>query len=112
MKQYTMSKIENIVFHSLNTAFLILLCFITLYPFWNTIMVSFNDAMDSIRGGITFWPRKFSLFNYEAIFMRGDIPNAFFISVARTAINLVNSVFFTAMLAYTLSRRDFILRKP
>ena len=112
IKPYTLSKIENIVFHVFNSSLLILLAFITLYPFWNTIAVSFNDAMDSMRGGINFWPRQFTLFNYEVIFQTGAIPRAFFISVARTLINLVTSVFFTAMLAFVLSRNEFILRKP
>jgi putative aldouronate transport system permease protein len=112
MKFQTKSKIENIVFHTLNTAFLLLLAFITLYPFWNTIAISFNDASDSLRGGITFWPRKFTMFNYQVIFQTGAIPRAFFVSVARTSINLVTSVFFTAMLAFALSRKEFILRKP
>jgi putative aldouronate transport system permease protein len=112
MKQYTLSKMENYIFHFLNTCFLLLISFITLYPFWNTIAISLNDAMDSMRGGVTFWPRRFSLFNYEVIFQTGSIPHAFFISVARTLINLVTSVFFTAMIAYVLSRREFVLRKP
>jgi len=112
MKQYTLSKIENIVFQTLNSAFLILIAFITLYPFWNTIAVSFNDAMDSLQGGITFLPRKPTLFNYEVIFQTGAILNAFFISVARTVINLFSSVFFTAMIAFVCSRKEFVLRKP
>ncbi|MCL2808461.1 MAG: carbohydrate ABC transporter permease [Treponema sp.] len=112
IKPYTLSKIENIVFHTFNTSFLILLAFITLYPFWNTIAISFNDAMDSIRGGINFWPRRFTMFNYEVIFQTGAIPRAFFVSVARTSINLVTSVFFTAMIAFALSRNEFIFKKP
>jgi len=112
MKLGTMSKVENITFHFFNTCFLLLLAFITLYPFWTTIAISFNDAMDTIRGGITFWPRKFSLFNYKVLFQTGAIPHAFLVSVARTSINLVTSVFFTAMIAFALSRRDFVLQKP
>jgi putative aldouronate transport system permease protein len=111
MRDYTISKIENIVFHTINSLFLLLLAFLTLYPFWNTIAVSFNDAMDSLMGGITFLPRKFSLFNYEVIFQTGAIPHAFFVSVARTVINVVTSVFFTAMIAFVLSRREFIFTK-
>ena len=111
MNAYTSSRVENVVFHTINSLFLLLLAFITLYPFWNTIAVSFNDAMDSLQGGITFVPRKFSLFNYEVIFQTGAIPHAFFISVARTVINVVTSVFFTAMIAYVLSRREFIFNK-
>ena len=112
MKTGTMSKVENFTFHLINTLFLLLLSFITLYPFWNTIAISFNDAMDTMRGGINFWPREFSLFNYEVIFQTGAIPYAFFITVARTVINLVTSVFFTAMIAFALSRREFVLQKP
>jgi len=111
MRQYTLSKMENIIFHSCNTAFLLLIAFITLYPFWNTIAVSFNDAMDTLQGGINFIPRKFSLFNYRVIFQTGAIPHAFFISVARTVINLFTGVFFTAMIAFVLSRNEFVLRK-
>jgi len=111
MKQYTLSKIENIVFHVFNSAFLLLIAFITLYPFWNTIAVSFNDAMDTLQGGINFFPRKFTLFNYEVLFQTGAIIRAFFISVSRTLINMVTSVFFTAMIAYVLSRNEFIYRK-
>ena len=112
LHEYTASKIENIVFHTLNSTFLLLLAFITLYPFWNTIAVSFNDAMDSIRGGITFLPRRFSLFNYQVIFQTGAIPRAFFVSVARTVTNMISNIFFTAMLAYVLSRQEFVMRKP
>jgi len=108
---YILSKVESIIFHTINTAFLILLAFITLYPFWNTIVVSFNDAMDSMRGGINFWPRQFSMFNYQVIFQTGAIPRAFFVSVARTLINMFTNVFFTAMLAFALSRHDFVMRK-
>ena len=112
LKPYTLSKIENITFHTINSLFLLLLAFITLYPFWNTIAISFNDALDSMRGGINFWPRKFTMFNYEVIFQTGAILRSFYVSVARTVINLVTSVFVTAMLAYVLSRNEFILRKP
>jgi putative aldouronate transport system permease protein len=112
MKTGTLSKLENFSFHSLNTCFLLILTFITLYPFWNTIAVSFNDAMDTMQGGINFLPRKLTLFNYHVIFQTGAIFHAFFVSVARTSINLVTSVFFTSMVAFALSRREFVLLKP
>jgi putative aldouronate transport system permease protein len=85
--------------------------FITLYPFWNTVAVSFNNATDTTRGGITFRPREFTLQNYRAVFTSGTIYNAFFISVARTVIQTITGVFLTSMLAYALSRREFVFRK-
>ena len=112
MKYFTASRIESTIFHTINTLFLLLIAFITLYPFWNTIVVSFNDAMDAIRGGLTFWPRRFSIYNYETLFRTDAIPRAFLVSVARTVINLFTSVFFNAMIAFALSRQEFVLRKP
>jgi putative aldouronate transport system permease protein len=111
MKPSTASKIETIVFNLCNGTFMVLIALCMLYPFWNTIAVSFNEATDTIRGGISLFPRKFTLQNYKVIFSTGAIYHAFFVSVARTVINMVSGVFFTAMLAYVLSRREFIFRK-
>ncbi|MDR3337839.1 MAG: carbohydrate ABC transporter permease [Treponema sp.] len=112
MKTGTTSKVESIVFHTLNTSFLLLIAAAMLYPFWNTIAVSFNEATDTLRGGIALFPRKFTLYNYQSIFRNGTIFHAFFVSVVRTVINMVTNVFFTAMIAYVLSRKEFFLRKP
>jgi putative aldouronate transport system permease protein len=95
----------------LNTAFMVCFSVIMLYPFWNTIAISFNEAVDTIRGGITLYPRKFTLQNYKMIFATGTLFHAFFVSVARTSINVVTNVFFTAMIAYVLSRPNFVFRK-
>jgi putative aldouronate transport system permease protein len=106
------SRVENTVFNTVNTALMLLIAFCTLYPFWNTIAVSFNVAADTTRGGITLWPRVFTMQNYRAVFSSGTIYHAFFISLARTVIQTVSGVFFTAMLAFVLSRKEFVLRKP
>ena len=111
MKVYSKSKIEYYVFNTGNVVIMLLIMFCTLYPFWNTIAVSFNTATDTTRGGITFWPRVFTLQNYRAVFTSGTIYNAFFISVARTLIQTVTGVFLTSMLAYALSRKEYVFRK-
>jgi ABC-type glycerol-3-phosphate transport system permease component len=46
------------LFDTVNTALLILIAFVTLYPFWNTIAVSLNDALDSSRGVLLFSPEN------------------------------------------------------
>ena len=111
MKTYYKSRIEHYAFHIVNSAVMMLIAFCTLYPFWNTIAVSFNAAADTTRGGISLWPRVFTLQNYRVVFTSGTIYNAFFVSVARTAIQTVSGVFFTSMLAYALSRKDYVFRK-
>jgi len=111
LNPYLKSRAENAIFDAVNLLFMAIIMFITVYPFWNTIAVSFNAAADTTRGGITFRPRVFTLQNYRAVFSSGAIYNAFFISVARTVIQTVMGVFLTSMLAYALSRKDFVFRK-
>jgi putative aldouronate transport system permease protein len=85
---------------------------VTLYPFWNTIIVSFNQATDTTRGGLYFWPRIWTWQNYKAVWLSADIPHALFISVARASCSTVLNLFLTTMLAYALSRKEFVLRRP
>jgi len=91
--------------------FMCIIIVVMLYPLWNTLVISFNDARDSIKGSIYLWPRKWTLFNYQSIFKTDKVFNAFLISVARTVITMVLNVFFSGLLAYVLSHRDFVFRK-
>ncbi len=99
------------VFDTCNIIFMLLLVIVTLYPFINMFAISFNDANDAIKGGIYLWPRMWTWSNYQYIFNESAIYHSTFISVIRTVLGTVISVFCTAMLAYTLSRQDYVLRK-
>lgn len=106
------TQIGNAVFNVINALVLAFLVVVTVYPFWNTIAISFNDGLNSIAGGITLLPRKFTWQNYKALFVTNQIFSAFGISVSRTLLQTVFSVFCTSMLAYALSRKEFVLKKP
>ncbi|QGQ95540.1 carbohydrate ABC transporter permease [Paenibacillus psychroresistens] len=90
---------------------LTILGFMTFFPFIHLLAVSFNDPLDMIAGGITFFPRKFSLFNYHYIFSNKALYLATVISILRTLVGTGLGVLFTAMIAYALSRREFMFRK-
>lgn len=104
--------IEPVLFSTFNTVFMICLVIVTLYPFMNTIAVSLNEGNDTIRGGIYLWPREWTIQNYKAVFASGTIIPAFWISVARTVLSTVLNLFLTTMLSYTLSRKEYVFRKP
>ena len=84
---------------------------ITLYPFLNVLAISFNDATDTIKNINFIFPRRFTLSNYKYVFRDADFVKPFVISVARTLVGTLIGVITTAMLAYTLSRKDFVFRK-
>lgn len=103
--------LEPIIFHTLNTIFMLFVIVVMLYPFWNTIAVSFNDSQDSLRGGITFFPRKFSTFSYETVFNNPLLTTAVINSVLRTLLSTVAGVFVAALIGFVLSRPEFVWRK-
>ncbi len=98
------------VFDTIIFLTLLFLVLVTVYPFWNTIAVSFNDGLDSVKGGIKLWPRKWTMQNYKVLFVDDRLFRALLVSVTRTVIQTVCSVFCTSMLAYALSRKEFVLK--
>ncbi|MCI3920847.1 carbohydrate ABC transporter permease [Paenibacillus sp. TRM 82003] len=90
---------------------LILLGFVTFFPFWNAAVISFNDGTDTMRGGVAFWPRAFTLQNYEVVFEDQRLVDAFVVSILRTAVGTVGSILATAILAYGMTKRELIGRK-
>ena len=114
-KEYNSAKnrtmIGNFIFDAIIAITLAFVVIATVYPFWNTIAISLNDGLDSLAGGITFWPRKFTWKNYQTLFYTDRIYYAFIISLTRTILQTILSVYCTAMLAYSLSRKEFVLKK-
>ena len=103
--------VEQIIFTTLNTTFLLALAALMIYPLLNTLAISLNDGMDAVRGGIGIWPRVFSLQNYNVVFNMHTIYQAFIMSVLKTVVVVATNLFFTSMLAYALSRKEFIFRR-
>ncbi|NLK21969.1 MAG: carbohydrate ABC transporter permease [Epulopiscium sp.] len=103
--------IGEVIFEIFLYLFMVIVLIVTLYPFLNVLAISLNESADATRGGIHIWPRKFTLNNYTEIFKYRNIPNAFIISTMRTIIGTLTGIISSCMLAYTLSRKDFIAKK-
>ena len=99
------------IFEVVNSIFLILVSLLILYPFWNCIILSFNDGVDAYKGPIFFWPRKFTLDNYKYLFQNNLMLIAFRNSLLLTVIGTVLHVGFTGLAAYGLSKRWIMGRK-
>lgn len=92
-------------------AVLLLVAFLTLFPFANTLAVSLNQAFDTAGGGIYLLPRKWTLENYKIIFGFPDLYRSFVITVARTVLGAFFSLICTAMFAFGLSKPELKGRK-
>lgn len=115
MKKKVSKKIRRsagtVVFDSINNIILVFICFLCLYPIWYVIVNSFNDAKDAMMGGIYWWPRKFSLENYITVFEDNSVLQAFKVTIGKTLFGTILNVFFTAMVAYPLSKTQLAGRK-
>ena len=89
----------------------VIVIIVTLYPFLNVLAISFNDATDTIKNINFVIPRMFTLSNYKYVFKDSDFVMPFVTSVSRTVVGTIIGVFTTSMLAYTLSRKDFVFHK-
>jgi len=97
---------------SLVVGVVMLLVFVaTIYPFWYSILLSFNEGTDALRGGIYFWPRKFTMDNYAAVFGIEYVPTAFVVSVSRTLLGTVVAVAFTGLFAFACSHKRLMFRR-
>lgn len=101
----------DIAFIIANTIILIIFCVFTLYPILNTLAVSFNEAVDTLTGGVRLLPRKWTLENYKTVLNMDSLVQGAYISVLRTVIGTLSQTFVTALLAYVLSRKEFYFNK-
>lgn len=81
---------------------------VTFYPFWNILVISLNDATDTMRGNLYFWPRVPTIESYLTIFRNPEIWSAIKITVLRTVVGTAASIFFITLLAYPLSKRNLL----
>lgn len=115
MRKRAGKRIRNSVwdtaFNGLNELSMIVFAFICIYPFIYILALSLNDGIDAQKGGIFFYPRKFSLQNYITIFKNPDIVNAYSITLFRVIVGTVLSVLFVAACAYAMSRHTLPFKR-
>lgn len=99
------------IFDVLNISFMIIFSFIMVYPFYNQLILSFNDGMDAARGGIYFYPRAFTLANYDYVFKNTNLWRATLFSILRVAVGTSTCLFATGYLSYIVTIQWFSGRR-
>jgi len=99
------------VFDFFNAALMVILCFLTLYPFLYVAFSSLSDpGLLAQHRGLLWKPSGFSLEAYKAVFANPNIlsgyRNTLFYVVFGTLINM----FMTCLGAYFLSRRNVFFK--
>ncbi len=87
----------------INGGVLLLLAFITIYPFWHVLMYSISNSQAASAGGLFFIPKGFDLLGYKLVLQQPQIYQAYWNTIARTFVGTLISMLLTATLAYPLS---------
>lgn len=94
------------IFDIVNVTVLVLLGLSTLYPFWDTLVVSFSSLRGYLSTSIHLWPSEWSFEGYVYMLTNRELwtsyANSIFITVVGTFLNMI----VTIMTAYVLSKKD------
>ena len=87
------------------------LALLTLYPFYNVLIVSFSNTVTSVKYSPYLFPHVFDLTGYKAIikdvYFFKSLGTTLLVTVLGTTLNMV----FSVVAAYVLSRKRLIGRK-
>ena len=103
---------EDRVFYALDYVLLTLAFVIVIYPLIYIISSSFSDARDVLTGRVWLLPVNPNLDGYKAVFEYGEVWLGYGNSIFYTVFGTIYNVAMTMIVAYPLSRKDFVGRSP
>lgn len=95
------------IFDGINILLLLLLAFLTLYPFLYTMTMSLSTPVDAKLPGLHLFPMRPTLESYGKVFNQSGILQAFWNTGLRTVAGVTLVLLFTSLSAYPLSRKSF-----
>ena len=108
---YLRNGIGGKIFNVFLYIFMVVFSFLMIYPFWNQLVISLNQGLDTQRGGLYFWPRVWTLDNFRFVFNNAGLLRGAVISVARSVVGTGTHVIATGLLAYAISVQGFSGRR-
>jgi putative aldouronate transport system permease protein len=98
-------------FDAILIVLMLLLVFITLFPFYHVFIVSVSNGNAVLRGEVKLWPVQLTAAAYRLVLGDPRVPQALRNSVVYTVVGTTINLFMTALCAYPLARPRFAGRK-
>lgn len=103
----------SLTFDILNVIFMLVMCAMFIYPFAYVMSRSVMTDAERIARPFGLIPRAFDFSAYKLIFSDGSaMMNAYGLTIMRTVVGTACNLFFTALISYVISRKDYPLRLP
>lgn len=111
VKVITGRKQKNTWFDYLNWIIMAVVVIVMLYPFWYLVVQSLSSQDAVIAGRVSLWPVEFTLDTYRIVMSDSRFFLYYWNTIKYVVVGTIIAVFFTAMLAYPLSKRNLRLNK-
>lgn len=105
------SKTKNYIFNIFNHGIFIMVTLIVLLPLLLVLLSSFKTPEQIAMGNHLSLPAPFTLDNYTEVFVKGNILTGLKNSILLVIGTVVINVILSSMVAYSLSRFEFTLKK-
>ncbi len=105
-----MSRGEKILQVAIVTT-LILLSLLAIIPVLSVLATSFSSRVPVDMNRVTLWPIGFTFDSWMYMIFRPDLWKSFGITLFTTIIGTILSLLITALMAYPLSKKEFMLGK-
>lgn len=89
----------------INTILMIFFSMLFLFPYLNVVAKAFNEASDTALGGLTIYPRKFTLDYLELVLKDSSIITGFKITILRVVIGSLWALAVQYLAAYALAQK-------
>jgi len=97
-------------FHLFNYAFFFLFTLLCIYPFYYIFINTISDNQLTARGLVTLYPIGIHFDNYVQVMKIPDLSTAALVSVGRTVIGSLLTVFASAFVSYLVTKQKMWMR--
>ena len=104
-------KMSELLFNALNHTVFVVITLIVLVPLLLVVLSSFKTPEQISQGYHLSLPAPFSLDNYKEVFKNGNVLTGFKNSMLLVLGTITVNVILSSMVAYSLSRFEFKLKK-
>ncbi|MEF2246881.1 MULTISPECIES: carbohydrate ABC transporter permease [unclassified Paenibacillus] len=92
------------IFQTCNYTFLTLITLLTLFPFWDSLIVSITPISESMASNLHLIPKTITFEAYEYIIGMNQLWSSYGISIFVTVVGTILSMIVTTLAAYVLSK--------
>ncbi len=105
------NSLDSKIFDTANVLLMLGIMFVTLYPFLYVASASLSNYGFVARGDVVFFPKGFTLEAYQMVFRDPFIWLGYWNTIRYTVAQTVVTLFFTAMMAYPLSKDRVLFKR-